>query len=343
MNRKKNRRVMQIGIVGAGLMGSWHARAAKKTGGTIVAVTDSDEEKAKALATKYPLARCFSHVSEMIERETIDVLHICTPTASHYEIAETAINAGINLFIEKPLTMTARQTIRLYDLACENEVQICPAYQFAFQRSVEKAKRILSRVGRLIHLQAIICSAGGIDGSGLKLDEIAADILPHPLSLFQIFLGESVTEEKFDCFRPQFGEWRVEAEAGETSLAIFISLNARPTLNSFQIYGSKGTIRLDLFHDFAFVETGKTSRLRKIWRPFNSSVKEFSAAFFNLTGRAARLETAYPGLQNLINRFYQAVSEKGKPPITPEQAIKVAQIRDYLMLRAAENQTGKRI
>ncbi|MGI8470331.1 MAG: Gfo/Idh/MocA family protein [Pyrinomonadaceae bacterium] len=327
---------IQVGIVGAGLMGKWHARAVKKAGGKIVAVADFDKEKAKLLAAKHPSAHSFRNAAEMLNRQSIDVLHVCTPTNSHLEIAELSIKAGVNIFVEKPLAASARETIYLYDLAAENKVKICPAHQFAFQQSVKKAKKMLSHIDEIIHLQAAICSAGGAGLSAENLDEIAADVLPHPLSLFQTFLNISLIEGNFDACRPQNGELRISGQADKTSLEIFISLNARPTLNSFQIVGSSGTIHLDLFHDFTFIETGKVSKWRKILHPFDSSVRNFSAAFFNLMRRAARSETAYPGLQNLINLFYGAIREKKVSPVSPAQAINVAQIRDYLIYRAGE-------
>ena len=327
---------VRVGIVGAGLMGKWHARAAKKAGGEIVAVADFDKEKAGLLAAKYPPSQSFKNAAEMLNHQSIGALHICTPTNTHLEIAELAIKSGVNIFIEKPLAETARDTIYLYDLAAENNVRICPAHQFAFQRSVEKAKKMLPRVGEIIHLRAAICSAGGAGFSAEKLDEIAADILPHPLSLFQTFSDNLLIEENFDSCRPRNGELRIEGLADKTSLEIFVSLNARPTLNYFQIVGSNGTIHLDLFHDFAFIETGKVSRWRKILHPFDSSVRNFSAAFFNLMRRAARFETAYPGLQSLVSQFYGAIRDKKESPVSSAQAINVARIRDYLMPRTEE-------
>ncbi|MGI8555824.1 MAG: Gfo/Idh/MocA family protein [Pyrinomonadaceae bacterium] len=335
-NKFSGAEYIRVGIVGAGLMGKWHARAAKKAGGKIVAVTDIDEKRAKILAAKYPSAQSFASAAKLLEQQSIDVLHICAPTDSHFEIAEIAINAAVNIFIEKPLAKSAAETIYLYDLARKNNVKVCPAHQFAFQRSVEKAKENLPRIGRIIHLRATICSAGGAGFSAEKLDEIAADILPHPLSLLQIFTNNLLITENFDSLQPQRGELRITGQTNEISMEIFISLNARPTRNSFQIFGERGTIHLDLFHDFAFVETGKVSKLRKILHPFDLSARNFSAAFFNLLRRAARFETAYPGLQNLVDRFYQSIRENTEPPVSAAQTINVAQIRDDIIYRAAE-------
>jgi hypothetical protein len=177
-------------------------------------------------------------------------------------------------------------------------VRICPVHQFAFQSSIEKAKKMMLHIGQIIHLQTTICSAGGIGLSDKHLDSIAVDILPHPLSLFHTFLHKNLAEENWNVFRPQPGELRIYSNYEKISLAIFVSMNARPTINSFQIVGTDGTIHLNLFHDFAVMEREKCQKREKILHPFDLSLRNFSAAAINLIRRSIRFETAYPGCYN---------------------------------------------
>lgn len=335
--KKTPNSIIRVGIIGAGLMGKWHASAAEKAGGKIVGVADLDKNRAARLSANYSSAQSFGGAAEMLDRKSIDVLHICAPTESHQAIAELAIKTGVNVFIEKPLAPTAEETVLLYDSAAKNNVRLCPAHQFVFQRSAEKARNLLPKCGRIIHLQANICSAGGTGLAAGRLDSIAADILPHPLSLFQTFLNELLSEDDWNVFRPQPGELRVFGRARKISLSIFVSMSSRPAVNFLQIVGTNGTIHLDLFHDFAVLETGKVSRARKILQPFDLAVKKFSAASFNLMRRVVRFEPAYPGLQCLVQKFYQSIGEDREPPITPEQAINAARARDYIMSRAGAN------
>lgn len=324
---KKN---IRVGIAGAGLMGFWHAHAARKVGGKVVAVFDINKSKANSLAAKYSAAKSFDSLEKMLAETSPDVLHVCTPTETHQKIAEISINSGVNLLIEKPIVQTAEETISLYELASKHKVLLCPVHQFVFQDGVRNAKKLLPQMGQIVHLQANICSAGGTNLEANQLDTIAADILPHPLSLMQTFLGDDLTTENWNIFRPNNGELRVSGKTQKTSLGIFVSMNSRPTLNTFQIFGTNGTIHLDLFHGFSVIESGKTSKARKILHPFDLAIKNFSAATLNLGRRSLRGESAYPGLRRLIDEFYQAI--KGKPlPITPAEAIAVAQIRDILL------------
>jgi predicted dehydrogenase len=324
---------IRAGIVGAGLMGRWHAHALEKAGGEVVGFADFEQAKAESLAAEYPMARTFSDAEKMLAGQNLDVLHVCSPTGSHEAIAETAIEAGVHLLIEKPLAATAEQTSRLYDLAARRSSLLCPVHQFAFQAGAAKAKKELPKIGRLVHLEANICSAGGAGFDVEQIDSTAVDILPHPLSVMQKFLEIDITAAGWNVARPASGELRIFGQIEETSLSIFISLNSRPTTNTFRIFGMNGAIHLDFFHGFSIIEPGGASRAKKILHPFDLAARSFSAATVNLARRTARRESAYPGLRQLIEEFYQSIKQKSEPPITTSEAVAVAEIRDLVMNR----------
>ena len=321
--------ILKVGIVGAGLMGRWHANSVKKSGGCLKGVADIDFNTARRLAGRYN-AEPLSDIEQMLAQCDLDVLHICTPLSTHKNIAERAIKAGINLIIEKPLTPTASETECLLDMAADRGVLICPVHQFIFQDGVQKALKWLSRIGRLVHIKGTICSAGGTGQPPEQLDAIVKDILPHPLSLMQVFLPNGLSEEGWITSRPGYGELLAIGEASAISLSIFISMNARPTECSFRIAGTDGTIHIDLFHGFAFIESGKVSGARKITHPFNMAIKRFSTAAVNLGQRVIRGEPAYPGLGQLIDSFYRALRSNGASPISKTDTIAVARARDLL-------------
>ncbi len=323
-------RPIRAAIVGAGLMGRWHAQAIQKVGGKLIAVVDPDPTRARRLATRFH-AGSFPTVENMLSEVELNVLHLCSPSATHQNIAEAGIEAGANLVIEKPITLTALEAVRLYEQAARHGVMVCPVHQFIFQKGVLKAQKVLPAIGHLLHLGATICSAGGEGVATDKLDSMAADILPHPLSLLQRFLPGGLPEEDWVMTKPRQGELRVSGEAMGATLSIFISMSARPTVCDFQIVGTEGTIYLNLFHGYAYLEPGRVSRMRKIAHPFDRSLRNLSAAAFNLGRRSLRRELAYPGLQRLISEFYSAVQTGGPSPISAEEAIAIARVRDRLL------------
>lgn len=321
---------LRVAIVGAGLMGRWHAHASRKSGGTVVAVADQDPAAARRLAGESGSVQCCMDVKELLDQVPCEVIHICTPMASHEEIASSAMESGRHVLVEKPLTPDAEGTRRLIHLAARCGVLMCPVHQFAFQDGVQKAQRLLSAIGQILHIEATFCSAGGAGRPDLELDALVAEILPHPLSLMQVFLPGHTIPENWAVVRPRHGEFRAATEIEGVTASLVVSLHARPAHCSFQILGADGTIHLDLFHGYAFMEPGSVSKARKVLRPFDLAASRFAAASVNLASRLCRHEPAYPGLTRLVTTFYDAVREGGPPPITSAAMENIARVRDIL-------------
>jgi predicted dehydrogenase len=322
-------------IAGAGLMGYWHAKALTQVGGRVSAVFDLNLAAAQKLAAKFTGAQACDNFGELLGQQKIDVLHICTPTASHFELAASALKRGVHVLVEKPLTPTAEESEALHDLAAERGLQLCPVHQFPFQSGVLELQRRLGELGDILHVQAQFCSAGAVGKRDDEVDTIVADILPHPLSLMQSLLPGRIAAANWTVLRSGLGEFQaVSAEAG-TTFSIVVSMNTRPTSTTLRLLGSKGTAHVDLFHGFAVFEPGAVSRWRKIAHPFDLAGRTLVGASGNLLARAFRSEAAYPGLRSLIGGFYTALSGKGACPISRTDASVVANVRDRLVAQFA--------
>jgi predicted dehydrogenase len=335
--RTSSAATLRAGIVGAGLMGRWHAHALEKMGGRVVAIADPDLSKAEGLVRRHRGATAYANAEEMLAGQQMDVLHICSPTPSHVPIATAAVERGVHVLIEKPIAASAEETSDLYSLASAHGSLVCPVHQFAFQDGVAKAMKRLAKIGRIVHIEAHVRSAGGIGLHEKDLDRIADDILPHSLSLISTFLNRRLSGIDWHVVRPGSGELRILGRSGKVSLSIFISMNSRPTSNSLQIVGANGTIHVDLFHGFSTFEPGAHSRGRKILRPFDVAMRNVSGAGINLLRRAFRREPAYPGLRNLIGEFYESIRLEKAPPISAADAIDIARTRDVLIARTNRN------
>jgi predicted dehydrogenase len=323
--------MIRVGIAGAGLMGRWHAYYARRCGASIVGVADPARPAAE-LQQHFRGAAVFKDAGPLIEALKPDVLHVCTPAATHEQIIETALDAGVHLLVEKPLALTATTTERLVAKAAERRVLLAPVHQYVFQDGVVRAAGWLPQIGTPLDFDAAICSAGGSYLRGEQLDDLAADILPHPLALLDTLFPGALAAIEWMQVRTRSGEWRILGAVADrgVSVSILISLHGRPTQSSLRITGANGTIHMDLFHGFAVLEPGGVSRAHKIARPFTLAARTFQAATWNLAGRLIRREPAYPGLRRLIGRFYDAVHEHAELPFSDEHIVAVANAREHL-------------
>lgn len=325
---------MRAAIVGAGLMGRWHAHEAAHAGGTVVGFCDVDVDAAERLARGHDGAGSFDDYDEMLASIAPDIVHVCTPPASHVALAERALRSGAHVIAEKPVAATAAETERLLELADRCERFVCPVHQFPFQRSIRDAIGLLGDLEPVFDLSWVACSAGAAGGPPGKGDEVADDILAHPLSVVQRMLPVDVAQLDWTASRPRSGELRAFAAAAGTSVCIVVSMGGRPTRNELRLTAAGGTLHADLYHGFAVVEPGAVSRSRKIARPFLHSGATARAATLNLARRTLQREPAYPGLRALIADVYEFARNGGPPPITHDECLAVARARDRVLAAA---------
>jgi predicted dehydrogenase len=320
---------MSAAVVGAGLMGRWHARELARAGGSLVAVADPEPDAAASLAGDR--AARFPTFTALLEATSVDVVHICAPTETHVELVEEALAAGAHVLVEKPLARDADTTRRLLDAARRERRLLCPVHQYLFQPGVRRASRVLARLGALVQLDATACSAGGAGASEDELDRVALDIAPHALAVLERLLPRGLGDVTWSAENPRPGELRAHGRAGRTGVSLTVSMSGRPPRNELRAVCERGTLELDFFHGFAYVERGGASRRYKALRPFAVSALRGATAAANLGRRAARAEPAYPGLRALIERFYTAArtgSQGG--PISADETLAVALARDRL-------------
>ena len=108
---------LRAAIVGAGLMGRWHAAYARRAGAQIAAIVDTDPAAATLLRRRHPSARVFSGLDECLSTEAPDVVHVCTPSALHATQAAAALRAGAHVVVEKPAADSADVARDLIEVA----------------------------------------------------------------------------------------------------------------------------------------------------------------------------------------------------------------------------------
>jgi len=322
-------------------MGRWHLHAARKLGADVVGVVDQDLGAAQVLLRRLPKAVATTDITSLLHRADVQVAHVCTPLSSHLPLALELVASGVHVLIEKPLARTASETRRLVEAARRTGVLICPVHQYAWQAGVNRVAIGLPNFGPIKRLEFTICSAGGEQKPSDSLDEILFDILPHPLSLVQRLMPSiDLARIEWRVLHPASGDALVVAEHGGTLLSIFISMGGRPSCFVVSLQCGRASAVIDGFHGYSVVMNGAASYSAKITRPFANALQSLGAALTNLSCRAVRQEFAYPGLREIVERFYGAIQQRDDRllPVSGEAAISLAVARDRIM---AEMRPGR--
>ena len=310
---------LRVAIVGAGLMGRWHARYARKAAAGVTAVVDRELAAARALARGFSGARAFCAGDDWLAACDADIVHVCTPVSSHTAIAEAALRSGRHVVVEKPVASSLAQTRHLIELAEHHQRQLIAVHQLPFQRGFQRLQRH-GQLGDLLRASYRTFSAGGEGRTAAGRRRLLLEILPHPISLFRA-LGLSVATSAWQIIRFDDDQLELAADAGATRLAVLINLAARPTRNELLVAGTRGSATVDLFHGYCLFEPGRVSRATKLLRPFRYGPGLALRAAGNLLGRIVRWEPAYPGLPELLRAVYRSVDRSEPAVIDPRELI----------------------
>ncbi|VAW92788.1 hypothetical protein MNBD_GAMMA23-357 [hydrothermal vent metagenome] len=326
---------LKAGIVGAGLMGRWHSSVIQRLGVQTACILDTNHQLALQLSAKLKNnPAVFSSLDEMLSCVQLDVLHICTPVESHYPIAMAAIDAGVHVVVEKPLATSVDKTQSLLTAATAKNVKVCPVHQFGFQAGTQKAISHQDSLGELLHLRFTTGSAGASGQTQSALNDVIADIIPHPLSVLQrIRPNIKLDTRQWSGVHSRKGELQLIGEANGIGIDIYISMNTRPTRCEMELFFTDGRIVLNFFHGYALIEKGKVSRIQKLVQPFKYALNQLFVAGLNISKRSLMGEHAYPGLYSLISEFYSSVKNNTVSPIAAEDILNVAIARDNLVGR----------
>lgn len=315
-------------VVGAGLMGRWHAYEIARVGGRVVAVVDPDPGRARDLAARAGGAAAVADLDEA--PAGAEVVHVCTPSGTHEPLIERALGGGRHVLVEKPLAADGEATERLVEAARDRGLLLGAVHQFPFQQGVRKLLGSRDRLGRLLHLAGEARSAGAEGRPTEEKDRIALEILPHFLSLARRFVPASFAGVEWRASRTSPGELAVTGEVEGVGIHLLVSMGGRPPVNGWRVIGSRGSGRADLFHGHAVFEPGGTTRGWKVARPFAVGGVGLTAAAGNLVGRALRRQPAYPGLRELIGAFHGAAGRGAESPVPAEEIVEVAGALDRI-------------
>ena len=146
--------MVKVAIIGAGFMGKTHAEVYRNLSkAKLVAIADSDSEKAQLLADKHK-ANAYSSLGELTNQEDIDVVDICLPTFLHKECVIKAARLGKDILCEKPIALTLKDAEEMLQVAKKARVKLMIAQVIRFWQEYVMLKKIYQtgELGRLFSI-----------------------------------------------------------------------------------------------------------------------------------------------------------------------------------------------
>ena len=167
-------KTIKIGIIGWGFMGRTHAHALRAMPlfypgagfrAEIAGICSRRLEKAREAAEELNVPYYTDDYRQLLAREEIDAVSVCTPNALHEEIALAALKAGKHLYIDKPLADTAQGARRIADQAEKSGVFTRMVFNNRYLPVTLRARELVDqgRIGRVLSFEGRYLHSGSID------------------------------------------------------------------------------------------------------------------------------------------------------------------------------------
>ncbi len=181
-----------IAVVGCGYWGKNLVRNFSELG-ALHTVCDADAGLLADLAAKYPRAKVETSYSRLLQDGNIKGVAIATPAVLHHAMAKQALQAGKDVFVEKPLALKVQEGQELIDVAAANNRILMVGHLLEYHPAIAKLKELVDKgeLGKVLYLYSNRLNLGKFRTE----ENILWSFAPHDISVILLLLGGEMPTE----------------------------------------------------------------------------------------------------------------------------------------------------
>jgi predicted dehydrogenase len=244
-------------VAAAGHMPFWEERADTE----IVAIADAVAARREMFLRTRPGGRAYATAEALLAAETLDFVDVCTPPSSHAACVEQALDAGLNVLCEKPLTISAPDALRIARKAAAAGRSVHVVHNWLEAPVCRKVSALLAEgaVGRIRSVswdtsRTGVATAVGAEGGNWRMDPgvagggILLDHGWHAAYCVARWAGAAPSSLSARLENRGFPHWPVEdtatmdIEFGDVQGHIHLTWAALERSNTVSVTGDRGRI-----------------------------------------------------------------------------------------------------
>lgn len=151
-------------------------------------VCDIDEENRKKILEMYPGVKVTDNLNEIINNKEITGVAVVTPSHTHYKIVKAMLEAGKNVYVEKPISTVAQEARDLSQLAHEKGLVLMVGHLLLYHPAVNRLKMMIENgdLGEIVYAQS-----DRLNVNFHKNDRsVMWDLAPHDVSMISYVTGK---------------------------------------------------------------------------------------------------------------------------------------------------------
>lgn len=336
--------MIKVAIIGCGAIADQHAvQIGRIKDCRLVGVCDREPLMAQQLAERFRVPAAFEDPEEMLAKLRPDVVHITTPPASHFALACLCLEAGCNVYVEKPFTLNTTEAERLIALAIAKRLRVTVGHNLQYSPEALTMRRLIEAgiLGqRLIHIESLQCFSHSdpVYGKTVLGDDshwvrqlpgsLLHNLISHGIGRMVEFLDTREVAVRARAFTSRFlkdlkqesicDELRVMMwDANDVTAYFTFSTGFGVPVNELRLYGTSGSIVIDVFNRSVVAASplGYKSFMRYFLAPLKAAIAHANNTPRNIMAFLRQEFHEAAGMYNLMRAFYKCVSEGGDPPI----------------------------
>lgn len=328
---------LKVIIAGAGMAGAeLHLNAFRHTGGLdVIALCDSDLDKVAGIAEQERVPHYYSSLDDALDAHSADIVSICTPPASHFELCKLALGRGCHVLVEKPIFRSLDEACEIREIIDQRGLKFSAVHSQKYLPGIRNAAQLVKggSIGEVLHVQATRmiqgdedrlvypdCWCNGLEGGRWE------ELIPHPIYKAYQFIGPlrfvHLEMKKVYNRWPWLpaDELEIILEGVSGYVNITLSSNA-DNYNHILVYGSKRVLFID--NDSAPVDLLSGRHFTDAVLPLR---KRLSRRLLDRQSPAANPCSLNPHLE-LIKDFVSYVrGNHDAPPVDWQEAFNVLEV-----------------
>lgn len=184
MSAMNSQRAIRVGVIGTGIMGARHAQIyAQLPEAQLMGVFDLDRARAASVTEQFG-GQPFATMGELFS--AVDAVSIVSPTSTHEDIALLALDHGVHVLVEKPMTATYAGARRLAERVPQADKIVQVGHVERFNPVVQELRRQIT--GRRV-ITATMRRLSPFDRRSLD-STVIQDLMIHDIDLMLDFFGD---------------------------------------------------------------------------------------------------------------------------------------------------------
>lgn len=299
---------VRIAVIGAGYWGTKVAREysllSKCSDGVFLdSVVDMSKERLNSVKgeLKNDDVNFCCDCGEIFGEGEIDAVHIALPNHLHYETARMALKSGKHVLVEKPMTTSSREALKLACLSEQKGLVLQVGHIFRFNNALRKVGEIVRQgvLGKIFY--ASLAWSSYVDPPADR--DIVFDLAPHPIDVLNYLLDEWPTTVN------AIGSSYLRNEGGREEMA-FVNLSFPDSVlanvyvswidhgskeRSVQLVGEKASLKCDALNQAVTIST-REEETRETQVQANNTIRDMQLHFIDrIRGRGPQFNSPLIG------------------------------------------------